>query len=740
MMFMKWAKLGFLLPSRHRASDDHAASSDSFADNTTTPTESTIATPEPLKHELSEKEQDERDEHLFEVKKAFRSAFSREMAKACGIDIDARGRIYVLPGIFNRAIHWMPGEKWSGPNVSNLPGNPWDLSREFLLRSIHVDGFNDQYSDRLHAKAKVALRSLLEGGNSVVIGTPDAAGLPSFMKDFRYHHVEMPANLFPLAMRALLEAVWTAKAPGVLVTRSGSFTTIWEIIDDRGRVRGETGWISLKISPELLTMLMLEIEFQIEDGHIDFDSLLTTDFQHLVSDRGPFKPPAVVERHGENDEVSAAPTLDEMAGIRRVRKRVRRLIARSTSGQRKGILLHGPTGTGKTMLARTIAKETGRNLVVTSFAEWQSSGDGHLGTTLSAMRASFENARSKEPSILFIDEIDSLGSREGKDKNASYMRSVINSFLDQMDGFRNRGDVLVVGATNDLAALDPAILRHGRFGDQIEIPAPDMEDVAEIIEWYLAKAELPNGREPGLTGRAVSLRCFTESASTIRAVVEEAICLAREAEQPLSLGHFQAAMAVIDGDDEERPVTTERLRRTAIHEAGHAIAVRLLFGDRAKIGLATIRPAMGSLGHVVWEFEKGQEPQRVSDAAALIVVALAGRCAEIVEGGLGSLGYGAGSDLKQARRTAEHLVSLGMLPSRADSFVDKRDEEAVRKASGDWLSHLHGETMRMLQAHAGMLLDVADSLDKIQDLNGEDLTPIFARHVAAGFTHQIPCD
>lgn len=731
-MFMRWAKLGFLIPSRQKPSDHEP--SEVIADQSADATVPAPISPEPERRELSKEEDDARQEQLFEITKSFREAFKREIARTCSIDVDARGRIFVMPGLFSKAVDWLPGERWSGPN-SNSNANPWDITRALLLRTIHSDGFNDQYNDRLHAKGRTALRCLLESGSSLIIGTVDEDGLPPFMKEFRYQIVKMPENLFPLAMRALREAVWTAKAPGIPVRHQGSATTIWEAIDDRGFVRRGAGSVSLKIPPALLTMLMLEIEFQIDNGQIDLDTLLATDFHALISDTGPFKPQAPTD-----DEVSAAPTLDAMAGIRRVRKRVRRLISKSSSGQRKGILLHGPTGTGKTMLARTIARETGRNLVVTSFAEWQSSGDGHLGSTLSAMRKSFEAAKSKQPSILFIDEIDSLGSREGSDKNASYMRAVINAFLDQMDGFRNRGDVLVVGATNDKDALDPAILRHGRFGDQISMPSPDMEDVAEIIEWYIANSDLPCGREPLLTGRAVSLRCFTESASTIRAVVEEAIDLAREANQPLSLSHFESAMALVDGEEEDRITTPERLHRTAIHEAGHAIAARLLFGSRAKIGLATIRPAMGSLGHVVWEFEKGQEPHCVSDATALIVVSLAGRCAEIINGGLGSLGYGAGSDLKNARKTAEHLVSLGMLPARGDSFVDKRDEEAVRKASADWLAHLHDETMRLLQEHSEMLLDVADNLLQREDLTAEDLAPLFDRHVSPDFIHRIACD
>jgi ATPases of the AAA+ class len=725
-MFFPWAKLGFLIPSRLRGNN---ASATDFFDSKTSPYEGRFDDGNDDEEVL-----EPGIERYFQMLEIFRAAFKKEFASACGIDPEARGRIYVLLDIPSRAIEWIPGEMWRGPNSSQPY---WGTDRTEVLRCIHVDGFADTHSERPHKKSTVALRTLLEAGNSLIVCAPNTDSLPDFMNSFTYEVVQTPKDLFAMSIRALRDVIHRAPPPSipVLSPHTGREIHIDSLVDNQGRVRGPSGWVDIRLKPRSLAALLLEIEYQLKKDSFDLSDILALDTRIPALN----EPAEKLDEKPIDPEVSEAPTLDEMAGIRRIRKRVRRLIKRATTGQRKGILLHGPTGTGKTMLARTIAKETGRNLIVTSFGEWQSSGDGHLGTTLAAMRSSFTEAKAKEPSILFIDEIDSLGTRDTSDKNSSYMRSVINAFLDQMDGFRDRGDVLVVGATNDMEAMDPAILRHGRFGDKIELPSPDIEDVSEIIDWYLSKADLPAGREPLVTGAALALRCFTESASTVRAIVEEAIALAQETSSPLSLDHFETAMASVAGNDEDKPERKpEDYYRTAVHEAGHALAARILFGERLKIGLATIRPAIDSYGHVVYQFEKGQGPACVADAAGMVVIALAGRCAEMVYGGLGKVGFGAGADLRKARKTSEHLVVLGMLPSRIDAFTDERDTDGVRKAAGEWLEHLHRETMKMLESHKALLMNIADEMNRRQDLNGEDIDAIFARYGVG--TYSISCD
>ncbi|MCH4539452.1 AAA family ATPase [Ochrobactrum sp. A-1] len=224
----------------------------------------------------------------------------------------------------------------------------------------------------------------------------------------------------------------------------------------------------------------------------------------------------------------------------------------------RGILLHGAPGTGKTTFAAALARTCGVELVVASYAQWQSKG--HLGDLLKAMRASFDEARKKAPCILFIDEFDSAGDRDsGASGNESYDTKAINGLLECLDGAAGRNGVVVVGATNNVDKVDAALRRPGRLDKAIEIPLPDAEARTGILRYHL-KNDLD-----GVDLEPIVSRSQGMAGAWLEALVRNARRTARRARRELKIEDLMAALPA------RAQMPAEALARSAVHEAGHAI-------------------------------------------------------------------------------------------------------------------------------------------------------------------------
>ncbi len=223
-----------------------------------------------------------------------------------------------------------------------------------------------------------------------------------------------------------------------------------------------------------------------------------------------------------------------------------------------GVLISGPPGTGKTLFAQALAQTCGVPIVAVSAAQWQASG--YLNDMLRSMRASFSAAQSQAPAILFVDEIDAVGSRDDRsDHNADYMRQVINALLELLDGYDRRTGVIVVGATNHPKHLDRALLRAGRLDKHFVIPLPDAHARQKIFSFH-----------SGLSVPPEHVARFSRvsdgmSGAEIEQLVRDARRMARRHRTVLQFHH------VLDASGDMVAVPIEHLRRTAYHEAGHAI-------------------------------------------------------------------------------------------------------------------------------------------------------------------------
>ena len=152
----------------------------------------------------------------------------------------------------------------------------------------------------------------------------------------------------------------------------------------------------------------------------------------------------------------------------------------------RGLLVAGPPGVGKTLFARVLARSAGLPLVVGSLAQWQASGTGHLGDCLAAMKRAFREAKNLAPSILFIDEMDSIGDRTTFDaRHRDYSVQVVNCLLEELDGATDRSGVVVIGATNHAHRIDPAVIRPGRLDRVVRIELPSPQELMGILRTCL---------------------------------------------------------------------------------------------------------------------------------------------------------------------------------------------------------------------------------------------------------------
>ncbi|MEH0293045.1 AAA family ATPase [Agrobacterium sp. CCNWLW71] len=330
----------------------------------------------------------------------------------------------------------------------------------------------------------------------------------------------------------------------------------------------------------------------------------------------------------------------------------------------KGIVLSGPPGVGKSIFASALAKQCDVLLVASSLGRWQSRG--HLGDLLKAMRADFDRARSNAPSIMFIDEIDSFGSRDSFDHdNANYSIQVVNALLECLDGLDGREGVVVVGATNNIDRIDPAIIRAGRLDRHVRIPLPLAPDriaiLSQLMDHCIPISELATlgPLTKGMTG------------ADLAKAVRDGRRLARRNKRQLTLEDLKAGLP------EAVKISGDHRWAIAVHEAGHTIVgTQLKYGTYLGTNISDfVRPdlkhQMGGAAHFDIPSVGRRSQQFYLDCVAVM---LAGLAAEQLCLGDFSDGAGGGenSDLAVATRIATYAeAKLGMgatfLHSKAES-------------------------------------------------------------------------
>jgi len=235
----------------------------------------------------------------------------------------------------------------------------------------------------------------------------------------------------------------------------------------------------------------------------------------------------------------------------------------------KGIMLHGPPGTGKTLLAKAVATESGAQFFsqsASSFVEM------FAGLGAARIRRLFAIAKKHSPAILFIDELDAIGLQRGFDLSREKDQT-LNQLLVEMDGFEDRGNLIVIAASNRIDGLDPALLRPGRFDRQVLVGAPDLQGRQQILKVHTrtkpveeVDLEMVARRTVGLTGADLANLCN-----------EAAIFAGREGRETIAQADFDGALErVVAGLQTHRVITPSERKIIAYHEAGHALVSELL--------------------------------------------------------------------------------------------------------------------------------------------------------------------
>ena len=370
---------------------------------------------------------------------------------------------------------------------------------------------------------------------------------------------------------------------------------------------------------------------------------------------GKSKAKLLTEKHGRV-------TFDDVAGIDEAKEELEEIVEFLRNPQKfsrlggkspKGARLVGPPGTGKTVLARSIAGEAGVPFFTISGSDFV---EMFVGVGASRVRDMFEQAKKNAPCIVFIDEIDAVGRARGVGIGGGHdeREQTLNQLLVEMDGFEANEGVIIIAATNRRDVLDPALLRPGRFDRQVTVPNPDIKGREKILGVHARKTPL---------GPDVDLRIIARGtpgfsgADLANLVNEAALMAARVGRRFITMEDFENAKDKVMMGAERRSMvlTADQKEKTAYHEAGHAV-VGLALPQCDPVYKATIIPRGGALGMVVSLPEIDRLNWHKSECEEKLAMTMAGKAAEIIKYGPENVSNGPAGDIQQASALARAMV------------------------------------------------------------------------------------
>jgi cell division protease FtsH len=395
----------------------------------------------------------------------------------------------------------------------------------------------------------------------------------------------------------------------------------------------------------------------------------------------------------------------------------------------------GPPGTGKTLLARALAGEAGVPFYTISASEFI---EVFVGVGAARVRHLFEEAKKNAPSIIFIDELDSVGRTRGTGLGGGHdeREQTLNQVLAEMDGFAGHEAVIVLAATNRPDVLDPALLRPGRFDRHVSIDLPDRRDRVAILKVHTRK--VPLAEDVDFEQLAAGTPGF--SGADIKNLVNEAAMLAvRKKSQQVTMQHFDEARdKLLLGTVRTLAIQPQERHRLAVHEAGHTLVAYFL-PHADPLYKVTIIPRGQALGgtHQLPEEERHTLPEEY--LCDRLAVTLAGRSAE--KELLGTVSSGADNDISQATALARAMAARWGMASEIGP-VDLRDSEehpflgreiaqprryseasaqAVDKAVRQLLHEAEEQAVSIIKAHRPALERLIAALEELETLQRDQI-------------------